>query len=50
MEFHMWRCCGLDKADTAAMSLASKMIAAKAAIMAAIKYKTDLKLAGGALN
>jgi pyroglutamyl-peptidase len=40
----------LDKADTAAMSLATMITGAKAAIMAAIKYKTDLKLAGGALD
>lgn len=40
----------MDKADTAAMSLASMITGAKAAIMAAIKNKTDLKLSGGALD
>ena len=39
-----------DKADTAAMSLATMNAGAKAAIMAAIKNKTDVKLSGGALN
>lgn len=33
----------LDKADTAAMSLATMITGAKAAIMAAIKYKTRMK-------
>jgi pyroglutamyl-peptidase len=40
----------LDKADTAAMSLATMIVGAKAAIMAAIKYKTDLKLSGGKIS
>ncbi len=40
----------LDKPDMASMSLATMIIGAKAAIMAAIKYKTDLKLSGGALS
>ena len=40
----------LDKADTASMSLLSMVSGAKAAIMAAIKFKADLKLSGGALN
>ena len=40
----------LDKPDTASMSLATMIIGAKAAIMAAIKNKTDLKLSGGALD
>ena len=40
----------LDKRDVASMSLATMITGAKAAIMAAIKNKTDLKLAGGALD
>jgi len=40
----------LDKPDTASMSLATMIIGAKAAIMAAIKNKTNLKLSGGALH
>ncbi|MEO8386010.1 MAG: pyroglutamyl-peptidase I [Betaproteobacteria bacterium] len=40
----------LDKLDTASMSLATMIIGAKAAIMAAIKNKVDLKLSGGALD
>ena len=40
----------LDKADTAAMSLAAMVTGAKAAIMAAIKYKADSKQSGGALH
>ena len=40
----------LDKPGTASMSLANMIVGAKAAIMAAIKNKTDLKLSGGALD
>ena len=40
----------LDKRDVASMSLATMITGAKAAIMAAIKNKTDLKLSGGALD
>lgn len=40
----------LDKADTPAMSLALMITGAKAAIMAAIRNRTDLKLIGGAVN
>ena len=40
----------LDKPDAAAMSLALMITGAKAAIMAAVKNKTDLKLSGGALD
>ena len=40
----------VDKVDTASMSLPTMIVGAKAAIMAAIKYKTDLKLSGGRLN
>ncbi len=39
-----------DKRDVASMSLATMITGAKAAIMAAIKNKTDLKLSGGALD
>ena len=39
-----------DKPGTASMSLATMIAGAKAAIMAAIKNKTDLKLTGGALD
>jgi pyroglutamyl-peptidase len=38
------------KAGTASMSLPTMVAGANAAIMAAIKYKTDLKLSGGTLN
>ena len=40
----------LGKPGTASMSLANMITGAKAAIMAAIKNKTDLKLSGGALD
>ena len=40
----------LDKPGTASMSLTTMITGAKAAIMAAIKNKTDLKLSGGALD
>ena len=40
----------LDKRDVASMSLATMITGAKAAIMALIKNKTDLKLSGGALD
>ena len=40
----------LDKSDTASMSLALMITGAKAAIMAAVKNKTDLKLSAGALD
>ena len=40
----------LDKPNAAAMSLATMITGGKAAIMAAIKNKTDLKLSGGALD
>ncbi len=40
----------LDKRDVASMSLATMSAGAKAAIMAAIKNKTDSKLLGGALD
>ena len=40
----------VDKVGTASMSLPTMIVGAKAAIMAAIKYKTDLKLSGGRLN
>ena len=40
----------LDKPDTASMALATMITGAKAAIMAAIKVKADLKLSGGALD
>ncbi len=40
----------LDKRDVASMSLATMITGAKAAIMAAIKNKSDLKLSGGALD
>ena len=40
----------LDKPSTASMALATMITGAKAAIMAAIKNKTDVKLSGGALN
>ena len=40
----------LDKPGVASMSLANMITGAKAAIMAAIKNKTDLKLLGGALD
>jgi pyroglutamyl-peptidase len=40
----------VDKAGTASMSLPTMVAGANAAIVAAIKYKTDLKLSGGTLN
>ena len=40
----------LDRRDTPAMSLATMINGAKAAIMAAVRNKTDLKLVGGALD
>ena len=40
----------LDKADTPSMSLELMITGAKAAIMAAIRHKTDVKLVGGALS
>ena len=40
----------LDKPDAASMALATMITGAKAAIMAAIKVKADLKLSGGALH
>ena len=40
----------LDKPDAASMALATMITGAKAAIMAAIKVKADLKLSGGALD
>ena len=40
----------LDKPGAASMSLANMIVGAKAAIMAAIKNKTDLKLSDGALE
>ncbi len=40
----------LDKSGNASMSLALMITGAKAAIMASIKNKTDLKLSGGALD
>ena len=40
----------LHKPDAASMSLATMIAGAKAAIMAAIKNKTDVKLSGGALD
>ena len=40
----------LHKPGTASMSLATMITGAKAAIMAAVKNKTDLKLTGGALD
>ncbi len=40
----------IDRADTAALSLATMVGGAKAAIMAAVRNKTDLKLVGGALD
>ena len=40
----------LDKPGTATMALATMITGAKAAIMAAIKVKADLKLSGGALD
>ena len=40
----------LERADTAAMSLATMIDGAKAAIIAAVRNKTDLKIVGGALD
>ena len=40
----------LDRPNTAALSLATMITGAKAAIMAAVRNKTDLKLVGGALD
>lgn len=40
----------LNRRDTPAMSLATMISGAKAAIMAAVRNKTDLKLVGGALD
>ena len=40
----------IDRPDTAALSLATMITGAKAAIMAAVRNKTDLKLVGGALD
>ena len=40
----------LYRADTAAMSLATMINGAKAAIIVAVRNKTDLKLVGGSLN
>ena len=40
----------VDKAGMASMSLPTMVAGANAAIVAAIKYKTDLKLSGGTLN
>ncbi|MEQ1518805.1 MAG: pyroglutamyl-peptidase I [Usitatibacteraceae bacterium] len=40
----------LGKAGFASMSLPTMVAGAKAAIMAAIKYKTDLKLSGGTIS
>jgi len=40
----------VDRLDTAALSLATMITGAKAAIMAAVRNKTDLKLVGGALD
>ena len=40
----------VDRSDTAALSLATMIAGAKAAIMAAVRNKTDLKLVGGALD
>lgn len=40
----------LDKADTPSMSLELMITGAKAAIMAAIRHKKDVKLVGGALS
>ena len=40
----------LDKPDTASMALGTMITGAKAAIMAAIKNKTDVKLSGVALD
>ncbi len=40
----------VERPDTAALSLATMITGAKAAIMAAVRNKTDLKLVGGALD
>ena len=40
----------LDRRDTAAMSLPTMIAGAKAAIMSAVRNKTDLKLVGGTLD
>ncbi len=40
----------LNRADTAAMSLATMINGAKAAIIAAVRNKTDLKIVGGSLD
>jgi pyroglutamyl-peptidase len=40
----------MDRPNTAALSLATMVSGAKAAIMAAVRNKTDLKLVGGALD
>ena len=40
----------VDRPDTPAMSLPTMVEGAKAAIMAAIKYRADLKLVGGSLH
>ncbi len=40
----------VDRPNTAALSLATMVTGAKAAIMAAVRNKTDLKLVGGALD
>ena len=40
----------IDRPDTAALSLTTMITGAKAAIMAAVRNKTDLKLVGGALD
>lgn len=40
----------LDKPNTPALSLAAMVVGAKAAIMAAIRVKADLKLVGGTLH
>ena len=40
----------LERADTAAMSLTTMIDGAKAAIIAAVRNKTDLKLVGGSLD